>query len=48
MLQVLGYTLHAVLEGVLREAPTGAVDDSLPLILPMMEVGPWCYLMLSR
>ena len=38
-MQVLGYTLHAVLEGVVRTGPPqGALDDSLPLILPMMEV----------
>lgn len=37
---VLGYTVHAVLEGVApkaREEP-GSIDDCLPMILPVIEV----------
>eukprot|EP00887_Chlorella_sp_A99_P000887 scaffold5.g887.t1 len=34
---VLGYTLHAVLEGVAAVVAPGSLDDSLALILPLME-----------
>lgn len=35
---VLGYTLHAVVEAVAAAGTPGCLDDSLLLILPLMEV----------
>lgn len=36
---MLGYTVHAVVEAVAAVGEPGCLDDSLLLILPLMEVG---------
>lgn len=36
---VLGYTVHAVIEAVAQVGQPGCLDDSLLMILPLMEVG---------
>lgn len=41
---VLGYTVHAVIEAVAQVGQPGCLDDSLLMILPLMEVrGGWCW-----
>lgn len=36
---VLGYTINAVIEAVAQVGQPGCLDDSLLMILPLMEVG---------
>lgn len=41
---MLGYTVHAVIEAVAQVGQPGCLDDSLLMILPLMEVGGgWCW-----
>ena len=36
---ILGYTVHAVVEAVTKVGAPSCLDDSLLMILPLMEVG---------
>ena len=36
---ILGYTVHAVVEAVTKVGAPGCLDDSLLMIMPLMEVG---------